>query len=98
MRAGGDDFEQVWAAYPKRAGSNSKQDARKAWAARVRSGVDPAELAAGVERYAKYMRATGKEGTEYVKQAATFFGLGEHWKESWETPANSGRSTGGFAA
>ena len=98
VRAAGDDFEQVWAAYPKRAGSNSKQDARKAWAARVRSGVDPAELAAGVERYAKYMRATGKEGTEYVKQAATFFGLGEHWKESWETPANSGRSTGGFAA
>lgn len=98
--ASDDAFERAWRNYPKRAGGNSKKEALKAWTARVQSGVDPAELAAGVERYARYIRATGKEGTEYVKQASTFFGPNEHWKESWEIPApsNGGRSAGGFAA
>jgi len=97
--ASDDAFERAWRNYPKRAGGNSKKEALKAWTARVRSGVDPAEMGAGVERYARYIRATGKEGTEYVKQGASFFGPGEHWKESWEVPpSNSGRSAGGFAA
>jgi hypothetical protein len=31
-------------------------------------------MLAGVKRYAAYARATGSVGTQYVKQAATFFG------------------------
>jgi phage replication O-like protein O len=89
-------FEKAWSLYPKRAGGNSKKNALAKWTARIRTGVDPTELIAGVERYANYVRATGKEGTEYVKQAATFFGAGEHWKEKWEIPAHGRQRSGGF--
>jgi len=79
------DFERAWAVYPKRAGGNSRKEALRAWTARVRSGVDPNEMTAGVERYAEYIRATGKEGTEYVKQGARF-----------SVPVNTGKSHGAF--
>jgi hypothetical protein len=76
-------FAECWEAYPKREGGNSKTEAMKAYRARLKTGVDPAALLAGVQRYAAYVRTTGKEGTSYVKQAASFFGPGEHWKEAW---------------
>lgn len=88
-------FERAWNLYPKRAGGNSKKNAHAKWVARVRSGVDPDELIAGVERYARYIRATGGEGTRYVKQCEAFFGSGEHWKEGWEVPGDSTQK-GGF--
>ena len=47
------------------------------------------ELLAGVRRYAVFVRATGKEGTEYVKQAATFFGPNKAFLERWTLPENS---------
>lgn len=81
-----DLFEEAWKAYPKRAGGNSKGDARKAWAARLKAGVEPEDIVAGVHRYAAFCRADGKVGTVYVKQAATFFGPGEHWTEDWALP------------
>lgn len=79
-----DGFSECWNAYPKRQGGNSRKEAGKAYRARVRSGVLHADLLAGVQRYAAFIRATGKEGSAYVKQAATFFGTGEHWLEAWE--------------
>ena len=79
-------FEAVWADYPQRAGGNSKRDAYKAWAARVKSGADPGAIHAGVLRYAAFLTATGKVGTEFVKQAATFFGPAEHYREPWTAP------------
>lgn len=78
-----DQFECSWALYPKRAGGNSKRAAFRAWSARVRSGVEETEIHAGVERYAAYCEATRKVGTEYVKQASTFFGPNEHYLETW---------------
>lgn len=86
-------FDEMWDAYPKRAGSNSKAAARKAWDARVKSGVLPEQLLAGVERYATFCRMTGKDGTEFVKQAATFFGPNEHWNEAWDIPVTPTRPT-----
>jgi hypothetical protein len=77
------EFEATWAEYPPRTGGNSKKAAYKAWCARIREGADPAEMLAGVRRYAAHLRSTGKSGTEYVKQAATFFGPNEHWRERW---------------
>lgn len=90
------DFEQAWQAYPKRAGGNSKAAAWKAWKARIKDGVTTVEMLAGVNRYAAYVRATGSAGTQYVKQAATFFGPDRHFEESWQAPAVavSGRSGG----
>ncbi|MFX1716720.1 DUF1376 domain-containing protein [Paraburkholderia sp. A1RO-5L] len=88
-------FEQAWAAYPKRAGGNSRADALKAWKARVTAGVLPADMLAGVKRYAAYCEAKGNIGTEYVKQAATFFGPSKHFDEAWDIPAQQQRTQGG---
>lgn len=77
------EFEATWAAYPKRAGGNSKTTALKAWKARRRLGVSAADMHAGVLRYAVYIAASGKSGSEFVMQAARFFGPGDHWREAW---------------
>ena len=76
-------FEEAWDKYPKRAGPNSKKDAFAAWKARLRQGATEAELIAGVEAYARYIRDEGKEGTSFVKLTATFFGPGDHFRESY---------------
>ena len=81
------DFERIWQVYPKRAGGNSKASAFKSWKARLREGVSSEEILAGVQRYAAYVAATGRTGTEYVKQAATFFGPDRHFEESWQVQA-----------
>lgn len=76
-------FERTFAVYPRRAGGNPKRRAFHAWAARLKSGATADELHAGTERYAHFCHATGKVGTEYVKQSATFFGPDEHFREAW---------------
>lgn len=81
------EFEQAWQAYPKRAGGNSKAAAWKAWKARTNDGVTTEAMLAGVNRYAGYVRATGSEGTQFIKQAATFFGPDRHFEEVWQPPA-----------
>lgn len=95
----GGDFARAWLLYPKRAGSNSRTLALRAWTARLATGAKPDDLIAGVERYAAFIRATGKERTEYVKQAATFFGPSEHWTEDYTLPVETnGRSKNGSRA
>lgn len=85
-----DQFVTFWRIYPKRAGGNPKLAALKAWEARIRSGVLPEQMLAGAERYATYCRMTGREHTEFVKQAASFLGPNEHWNEPWEIPVSKG--------
>lgn len=82
-------FEEAWQAYPKRSGGNNKLSAFKAWNARIKQGVQPETMLAGVKRYASFMASEGKIGTSFVKQAATFFGPDRHFDEAWlvETPA-----------
>lgn len=84
------EFEKAWQAYPKRAGGNSKAAAFKAWNARLKDGVKPEVMLAGVKRYAVYARATGSIGTQFVKQASTFFGPDRHFEESWQAPSAPG--------
>lgn len=81
------EFEQAWQAYPKRAGGNSKINAFKAWNARLHEGVTPASMVAGMQRYTAFLESTGKLGTEFVKQAATFFGPSRSFDEAWSAPA-----------
>ncbi|EPP4975225.1 TPA: helix-turn-helix domain-containing protein [Klebsiella pneumoniae] len=81
------EFEKAWQAYPKRAGGNSKAAAFKAWNARLKDGVKPEVMLAGVKRYAAYAQATGSAGTQYVKQAVSFFGPDRHFEESWQAPS-----------
>jgi hypothetical protein len=79
-------FDELWSAYPKREGGNSKKAAFRAYKARLRDGVRPDELLEGVTRYARYCDSADPPltGTRFVKQAATFLGPDEHWRESWE--------------
>ncbi len=89
------DFETAWSLFPKRAGGNNRRDAEKAWAARVKSGINPADIIAGVIRYAAFCKATEKLNTEFVKQAATFFGPAKHFSEPWIVPGGAGKGSGG---
>lgn len=84
------DFEMAWQEYPKRAGGNSKAAAFKAWKARLKDGVKPEAMLEGVKRYAAYAKATGNVGTQYIKQAVTFFGPDRHFEESWLAPSAPG--------
>lgn len=81
------EFVEAWDAYPKREGGDSRASALKAWKARVKAGVPESDMLAGVQRYAAFCVATKKVGTQYVKQAATFFGPDEHWNETWAITA-----------
>ncbi|STW99198.1 hypothetical protein [Kluyvera ascorbata] len=76
-------FEEAWIAYPNRRGGNSKQAAWKAWNARLKQGVKPEAMLEGVKRYAVFMAADNKIGTEFVKQTSTFFGPDRHFEDEW---------------
>lgn len=84
------EFEQARQEYPKRAGGNSKSAAFKARKARIREGIKPETMLDGVKRYAARVRATGNTGTQFVKQAATFFGPDRHFEDYWQQPAAHG--------
>ncbi|MEE7217633.1 helix-turn-helix domain-containing protein [Escherichia coli O4:H2] len=81
-----DAFELVWQEYPLRAGANPKKSAFSAWKARLREGVPPEAMLDGVRRYARYLAATGKTGTEFVQRATTFFGPDRNFENPWLLP------------
>jgi len=83
-------FSAAWAAYPRRAGGNPKRKAASSYRARLRDGARAADLLAGVERYRQYCEATGKVGTEFVMQAARFFGPDRSYEDAWEVGAHAG--------
>ncbi|EGY2199746.1 phage replisome organizer, partial [Escherichia coli] len=83
-----DVFEQVWREYPLRAGANPKKSAFSAWKARLREGVPPEAMLDGVRRYARYLAATGKTGTEFVQRATTFFGPDRNFENPWLLPVS----------
>jgi hypothetical protein len=79
------DFENLWAIYPKRAGGNPKKKAFRAYCARIKNGHFH-NIGLGLNRYKAFCEATGKVGTEFVMQMATFFGPDEHYEEEWDIP------------
>lgn len=88
-----DWFESVWNKYPNRAGSNPKSKAYSALSARMRHMTDKEVIFFGantvfngVFAYRLFCDATGKTGTEYVMQAATFFGPERHYLEDFTIP------------
>jgi len=81
-----DEFSELWKIYPKRAGSNPKPKALQAYGARIREGVKPEDIRAGLERYVVFCEATDKIGTETVMQAARFFGPGREWENEFKPP------------
>lgn len=74
------------AIYPKRAGDQAWRKAERAGNARIAEGHTAVEILDGARRYAEYVRASGTEGTSYVKQAATFLGPDKPFMEAWQPP------------
>jgi len=89
------DFEAVWETYPDRPG-DSKKAAHKAWAVRVKAGVTVAQMLAGAQAYAVYVKAMRVE-PQFIKQAATFFGPGEWYAADWSVPAQQPKPAAGGA-
>lgn len=71
------EFEQWWNEYPRKI---EKRTAFKAWKARLNAGATVEEITEGLERYRKYIAATGLE----VKYPATFLGPDRHWEEKYQ--------------
>ena len=92
-RTGTDDavFCDAMRDYPRRAGSNPRHVAFRAWNAQVADGVDPTAMLAGVRRYAAFCRASNRLGTEYVMQACRLFGPNREFEEAWEAPPREQR-------
>ena len=86
-------FAEFWAAYPRRSGSVDRKPAAKAFRAAL-TRADLETILHGAKRYAADMQATGKLGTEYVKQARTWLnadGWAEYGTASTNpTPVKSG--------
>lgn len=80
-------FEEIWKHYPTRAGGDNKKIAFQKAGARVKDGVSHSDLFNAVDRYKYFVVATGKVSTEYVKQAATFFGSLDNIRNQWIVPS-----------
>ena len=84
----GDWLDQIRKAYPKRVGGQGWGLVRTKVLRLVAQGESFDEILAGAQAYGDLMRATGDAGTCYVKQAATFFGPGEWWREEYDLPTD----------
>ena len=82
------EFVEFKSIYPKRSGTQRWDRAKKAINARLKKGATWEQILDGARRYAAFCEATGKVGTEYVMQAATFCGPERHFLEPWHPPPN----------
>src|SRR5690606_32210384 len=72
---------EFWQAYPKRDGGNSKKAAFRRWSALRKRGVSATDLIRAARAYAAEQERLGNVGTRYVRQAVTFLGPDEHWRQ-----------------
>jgi hypothetical protein len=89
-------FQQIKSLYPKRSGGQGWGHVPKLLARAVAQGATQEEILEGVRAYRRWCDFTGKTGTEYVKQASTFFGPGQWWAEEYDAPA-TGKPDPSFA-
>jgi hypothetical protein len=85
---GDGDFAEFWAVYPKKV---DKVDAQKAFAARIKSGVEASTIIAGARRYAAQIAADTRPRAEvckYTKHPATFLNKGSYANEAAPTPSS----------
>lgn len=86
------EFADFKSLFPRRAGSQPWDRALKAINARLGEGHTWPEILDGTRRYAEFIRATGKERTDFVLQAATFVGPSKHFLNPYELPATKADS------
>jgi hypothetical protein len=79
--------------YPTRAGDQGWRKAVRAAHARMAEGHTSAEFVAGARRYATFCEASGKVGSEYVKQACTFLGPDKPFLLPWHAPPKQENAT-----
>lgn len=71
-----DEFEQIWADYPRKEG---KKDAQRHYSAARKRGVTFEQIQRGVIAYRDHCNAAQTE-TQFIKQGSTYF-CGEHWND-----------------
>jgi predicted phage replisome organizer len=84
------DFETFWASYPLK---KEKRGALKAWKARLKEGIEPADLIAAGRAYAAECERK-RTAPDYIKHPATFLGPNEPWRDYIGTPADEVRPEG----
>jgi uncharacterized protein YdaU (DUF1376 family) len=72
-------------AYPNREGGQGWPNAERKYVALVASGIPEEVIISGARRYAEHLKATGKIGTQYVKQASTWLN-----QKGWEDEYHNG--------
>ncbi len=86
-----DEFEMLWADYPKRIGKSSKVDAYKAYNARLKEAKPETNehllMITGMDRYSEFLKAIGNNNTEFVMMASTFLGASKNYMQEWAKPA-----------
>ncbi|MEJ5169373.1 MAG: winged helix-turn-helix domain-containing protein [Fimbriimonadales bacterium] len=86
---GGSAHDEVWqellSVYPKRAGGLGHSEGRKVLARLLKEKADPEAILEGARRYADYIRATGREKTEFVAMIPTWLRQ-RRWEEDWTPP------------
>lgn len=75
-------------AYPRRLGDLGKAKGRDKFLRLLRDGISAEELIAGARRYSAFLTATGRLGTEFVKQIPTFLNA-KAWQEEFEVDVGS---------
>jgi len=73
--------------YPRRKGGQGWHDTERLIAKHLAAGHKFADILAGSIAYKDFCDREGLTGTEYVKQACTFFGRGCWWTEDYSEPA-----------
>ena len=74
------EFEGAFTALPARSHPHPKAAAYRAWRGRVGDVEELFQLEAAADAYREACDAEGKTGTEFVMQAARFFGPGGEWE------------------
>ena len=77
-----DWLEQLKLTYPRRNGDQGWGKVRSLVPREISKGATWERMLKGAQNYAKHCQKAGNLGTEYIKQAATFFGR-DQWFEEW---------------
>ena len=81
-------FDEFWAAYPKRQGSNPKSPALKSWKKAMISGGDPSKIILAIKSGIGYDKS--QVGTPYIPQAVKWLN-DRRWEDDGPTPVVNGQ-------
>lgn len=80
--SGRERFAELWEAYPRRSGSNSRKNAEQRFVSAVKAGISADTIIDGAKRYAAHCDAAGITGTAFVKMAEAWIN-GQLWTSDY---------------